>query len=203
VSFDQDLGVAQGADDGILRKGAFDDVSAILVAQVRQKRGGVEDRHRDPQNGKDVACRHAGHLSRCLEGGCPAIQSQVASLPWDSTMRFRGKQSSMTTSWETLAALAAKGEIRLHLDLASILGYILIGLVVGLVARFIVPGRDPLGLLGTLLVGVVGAVIGGWLAGEVFAETAGVDWIASILVAAVLVLLLRAGSRRRVTSGRW
>src|SRR5213593_1975846 len=111
----------------------------------------------------------------------------------------------MTTSWETLvAALAAKGEIRIHLDLASILGYILVGLVVGLVARLIVPGRDPLGLLGTLLVGVIGAVIGGWLAGEVFAETAGVDWIASILVAAVLVLLLRAGSRRRVTSGgRW
>lgn len=109
----------------------------------------------------------------------------------------------MTTSWETLAALAAKGGIRLHLDLASILGYILIGLVVGLVARFIVPGRDPIGLLGTLLLGVIGAVIGGWLAGEVFAETQGVDWIASILVAAVLVLLVRAGSRRRVTSGRW
>ena len=115
-----------------------------------------------------------------------------------------GYTSDMTTSWETLAALAAKGDIRIHLDLASILGYILIGLVVGLVARFIVPGRDPIGLLGTLLVGVVGAVIGGWLAGEVFAETSGVDWIASILVAAVLVLLLRAGSRRRVTSGgRW
>jgi uncharacterized membrane protein YeaQ/YmgE (transglycosylase-associated protein family) len=109
----------------------------------------------------------------------------------------------VTTSWETLAALAAKGGIRLHLDLASILGYILIGLVVGLVARFIVPGRDPIGLLGTLLLGVIGAVIGGWLAGEVFAETQGVDWIASILVAAVLVLLVRAGSRRRVTSGRW
>lgn len=108
----------------------------------------------------------------------------------------------MTTSWETLAALAAKGGIRLHLDLASILGYVLIGLVVGLVARFIVPGRDPIGLLGTLLLGVVGAVIGGWLAGEVFAETQGVDWIASILVAAVLLLLVRAGSRRRVTSGR-
>jgi uncharacterized membrane protein YeaQ/YmgE (transglycosylase-associated protein family) len=118
-------------------------------------------------------------------------------------MRFRGKQSAMTTSWETLAALAAKGDIRLHLDLASILGYVLIGLVVGLVARFIVPGRDPIGLLATLLLGVVGAVIGGWLAGEVFAETQGVDWIASILVAAVLLLLVRAGSRRRATSGRW
>src|SRR4029450_2535306 len=86
----------------------------------------------------------------------------------------------MTTSWETLAALAAKGEIRLHLDLASILGYILIGLVVGLVARFIVPGRDPIGLLGTLLIGVIGAVIGGWLAGGGFAGTAGGGWVAPV-----------------------
>src|SRR4029450_6463710 len=96
----------------------------------------------------------------------------------------------MTTSWATLAALAAKGEIRLHLDLASILGYILIGLVVGLVARFIVPGRDPIGLLGTLLIGVIGAVIGGWLAGGGFAGTAGVGWIASVLGAGLLGRLL-------------
>lgn len=63
-------------------------------------------------------------------------------------------------------------------------------------ARLLIPGCDPLGLLGTMLLGVVGAVIGGWLAGEVFRETEGVDWIASIVVAAVLVLLLRAGTRR-------
>lgn len=50
--------------------------------------------------------------------------------------------------------------------------------------------------MGTILLGVVGAVIGGRLAGEVFRETEGVDWIASIVVAAVLVLLLRAGTRR-------
>jgi uncharacterized membrane protein YeaQ/YmgE (transglycosylase-associated protein family) len=109
----------------------------------------------------------------------------------------------MNASYGTLiAALAAKGDVRINFDLASILGYILIGLIVGALARLIVPGRDPMGLLGTLLLGVVGAVIGGWLAGEVFAETSGVDWIASILVAAALVLLVRAGSRSRLTSGR-
>ena len=81
-------------------------------------------------------------------------------------------------------------------DVGSILLYVLVGLVVGVLARFLVPGRDPFGLLGTILIGVVGAVIGGWLAGEVFAETEGVDWIASIVVAAVLVILLRAGTRR-------
>jgi uncharacterized membrane protein YeaQ/YmgE (transglycosylase-associated protein family) len=111
----------------------------------------------------------------------------------------------MTASWTTLLAMLAKGgHIRINLDVVSILGYILVGLIVGLVARLIVPGRDPIGLLGTLVIGIIGAVIGGWLAGEVFAETQGVDWIASILVAAVLVLLLRAGSRRRrgLTWGR-
>ena len=92
--------------------------------------------------------------------------------------------------------VAQNGRNNADVDIGSILGYLLVGLVVGLLARLLVPGRDPFGLLGTILVGVVGAVIGGWLAGEVFSETEGVDWIASILVAAVLVLLLRAGTRR-------
>lgn len=100
--------------------------------------------------------------------------------------------------------LVAQGgdRLRLDLDITSLLGYILIGLVVGLLARFLVPGRTSIGIVGTILIGVIGAVVGGWLAGEVFRETEGVDWIASVLVAMVLVLLLRAGSRRRATWGR-
>ena len=92
----------------------------------------------------------------------------------------------------------AKGDnLRLDTDIGSILGYILVGLIVGLLARMLVPGRDPVGLLGTLAIGVVGAVLGGWLAGAFFKETAGVDWLASIGVAVLLVLLVRSGSRRR------
>jgi uncharacterized membrane protein YeaQ/YmgE (transglycosylase-associated protein family) len=59
-----------------------------------------------------------------------------------------------------------------------------------------------MGFFGTLILGVVGALIGGWLAGEVFPETEGVDWLASILVAIVLVLLVRSfsgGTWRRRT----
>jgi uncharacterized membrane protein YeaQ/YmgE (transglycosylase-associated protein family) len=94
--------------------------------------------------------------------------------------------------------VAAKGDnIRLDTDIGSILGYILVGLIVGLLARMLVPGRDPVGLLGTLAIGVVGAVLGGWLAGAFFKETAGVDWLASIGVAVLLVLLVRSSSRRR------
>lgn len=98
-----------------------------------------------------------------------------------------------------LMLVAQKGKVRI--DLGTIVLYALIGLAVGLLARFLVPGRDPMGFIGTLILGVVGAIIGGWLAGEVFPETQGVDWLASILVAVLLVLLVRSfsGGRRRRT----
>ena len=81
-------------------------------------------------------------------------------------------------------------------DIGSILGYIVVGLVVGVLARFLLPGRDPMGLIATIIVGILGAVIGGWVAGAIFADTAGVDWIASIIAAIVLLLIWRAVSSR-------
>ena len=93
--------------------------------------------------------------------------------------------------------LAANGDrIRLDLDVSSILTYVLIGLVVGVLARLLVPGRTSMSLLATIVIGVIGAIVGGWLAGAVFEETEGVDWIASIIVAIVLVLLVQNRSRR-------
>ena len=87
------------------------------------------------------------------------------------------------------------------IDLGSILLYILVGAVVGVIARFLVPGDDPLGVIGTIVLGVVGAVIGGWLAGEFFEETNGVDWIASIVVAVLLVLAVRMFRRNDTPTG--
>ena len=77
-------------------------------------------------------------------------------------------------------------------DVASILGYVVIGIVVGVLARFLVPGRDPMGWVATIVLGILGAVIGGWAAGAIFEDTTGVDWIASIVAAVLLVLLWRA-----------
>lgn len=103
-----------------------------------------------------------------------------------------------------LAFLAQAGENNNGdgVDVTSIIGYIVVGAIVGVLARFLVPGDDPMGIIGTILLGIVGAVIGGWLAGEVFKDTSGVDWIASIVVAVILVLGYRAiaGSRGRVNS---
>jgi uncharacterized membrane protein YeaQ/YmgE (transglycosylase-associated protein family) len=76
-----------------------------------------------------------------------------------------------------------------------------VGAIVGVLARFLVPGDDPMGIIGTIVLGIVGAVIGGWAAGAIFKDTAGVDWIASVVAAVLLVLLWRAiaGNRSRVT----
>jgi uncharacterized membrane protein YeaQ/YmgE (transglycosylase-associated protein family) len=81
--------------------------------------------------------------------------------------------------------------------MADLLVFIIVGLIVGVIARALMPGRDPIGLLGTILVGIVGAIIGGYLWRAVFGNTEGIEWIGSILVAMGLLWLYR-----RMTMGR-
>jgi uncharacterized membrane protein YeaQ/YmgE (transglycosylase-associated protein family) len=50
----------------------------------------------------------------------------------------------------------------------NIIAWCVFGLIAGAIARFLVPGRDPLGCLGTIILGVVGSLIGGFLAGLLF-----------------------------------
>jgi uncharacterized membrane protein YeaQ/YmgE (transglycosylase-associated protein family) len=45
----------------------------------------------------------------------------------------------------------------------SILGWIVFGLIVGVIAKFLMPGRDPGGFVITIVLGIAGAVVGGWL----------------------------------------
>ena len=45
----------------------------------------------------------------------------------------------------------------------SLLAWIILGLIAGLVAKALVPGRDPGGCIITILVGIAGALVGGWL----------------------------------------
>lgn len=85
--------------------------------------------------------------------------------------------------------------------MGDILVYILVGLVVGIIARALLPGRDPIGIIGTILVGIVGAIIGGYLWRAAFGNTNNVEWIGSILVAMALLWLYRkmAVGRTRTT----
>lgn len=49
----------------------------------------------------------------------------------------------------------------------NIIGWLIAGLIVGLIARLLVPGRQPLGLLATTGLGIVGAVAGGFVANAI------------------------------------
>ena len=79
----------------------------------------------------------------------------------------------------------------------QVLGIILIGLVVGLIARFLTPGPNPRGIIVTVVIGVVGAVIatyGGQALGLYqVGQTAG--FIGSVVGAGGLLILLRLFGR--------
>lgn len=82
----------------------------------------------------------------------------------------------------------------------TVLGWILFGLVVGIVAKFLTPGRDPGGFILTTLLGVAGALLGGYL-GRAMGfygpnQTAG--FLMSVLGAILLLLLYRVVSRPRM-----
>lgn len=78
-----------------------------------------------------------------------------------------------------------------------IVGYIIIGAVIGVLARLVVPGRQSMGALLTVLLGIVGAVVGGLIANALGLGTI-LTFIVSVAVAALLVFLVAGGSRSRV-----
>ncbi len=85
----------------------------------------------------------------------------------------------------------------------GILGWILLGLFAGVIAKAILPGDDPGGLIVTTLIGIVGAVIGGFVFGAIFADDPIDDffdlstWLGAIGGAIILLLLYRAVAGRR------
>ena len=74
----------------------------------------------------------------------------------------------------------------------GILGYIIGGAVIGILARFFKPGADPIGWIMTLLLGIVGAVAGGYLAGLLGVSSRWLVWVIAILAAIVLLFLSEA-----------
>ncbi|HSL22050.1 MAG TPA: GlsB/YeaQ/YmgE family stress response membrane protein [Vicinamibacterales bacterium] len=81
----------------------------------------------------------------------------------------------------------------------GILLWILFGLVVGIIAKLLMPGRDPGGFIVTILLGIAGAVLGGFIgrAMGLYATNESAGWIVSILGAMVLLFLYRLVARPR------
>ncbi|MEX1130061.1 MAG: GlsB/YeaQ/YmgE family stress response membrane protein [Vicinamibacterales bacterium] len=81
----------------------------------------------------------------------------------------------------------------------GILAWILFGLVVGIIAKLLMPGRDPGGFIITILLGIAGALLGGFLGQSMgwYRDGESAGWIVSILGAILLLALYRMLVRRR------
>ena len=82
----------------------------------------------------------------------------------------------------------------------GILAWILFGLVVGIIAKLLMPGRDPGGFIVTILLGIAGALLGGFIgrAMGLYGANESAGWLMSILGAILLLVLYRMMVRRRV-----
>jgi uncharacterized membrane protein YeaQ/YmgE (transglycosylase-associated protein family) len=83
----------------------------------------------------------------------------------------------------------------------GILGWILFGLIVGALAKLVMPGRDPGGIIVTMLLGIAGAVLGGFLgrALGLYGPGEAAGFLMSFLGAVVLLVLYRMMVRRRTS----
>lgn len=85
----------------------------------------------------------------------------------------------------------------------SIIGWIILGLIAGVIAKAIMPGRDPGGLIVTILLGIVGSLVGGFIGRALFGYGRATDagsvsepgFIMGLVLAVVGALVLLAGYR--------
>lgn len=83
----------------------------------------------------------------------------------------------------------------------SVWGWIVfafVGAIAGYLARFLLPGRDPMGCIGTIVLGMVGSLVGGTLASLIWADEVALTtsgFIGSVIGAMIVLLILRMARR--------
>ena len=75
----------------------------------------------------------------------------------------------------------------------GVLGWIIFGLIVGALAKLVMPGRDPGGWIVTILLGIAGALLGGWIGRALgwYGPNDGAGFFMSLLGAIILLALYR------------
>jgi uncharacterized membrane protein YeaQ/YmgE (transglycosylase-associated protein family) len=82
--------------------------------------------------------------------------------------------------------------------ISGIISAIIIGIVIGALGRLVVPGRQPIGFLLTIGVGIVAALIGTAIAGAIgVADTRGIDWIEVVIQIALAAIGVTLAARWR------
>jgi uncharacterized membrane protein YeaQ/YmgE (transglycosylase-associated protein family) len=81
----------------------------------------------------------------------------------------------------------------------GVIGWIIFGLVVGIVAKFLMPGRDPGGFVITAIIGIIGALLGGYLGRAIgwYREGDPVGFVVAVLGSIILLALYRMMVGRR------
>lgn len=85
----------------------------------------------------------------------------------------------------------------------GIIGWIILGLIAGAIAKAIMPGDDPGGIIVTMLIGIVGAVLAGFLASALFDVNPNDEffdistWLSAIIGALILLFIYRMVVARR------
>lgn len=81
----------------------------------------------------------------------------------------------------------------------AVIGWIVFGLIVGALAKLVMPGRDPGGIIITMLLGIAGALLGGFLGRAMgfYGPGEAAGWLMSFLGAVILLMLYRMMVRRR------
>jgi uncharacterized membrane protein YeaQ/YmgE (transglycosylase-associated protein family) len=85
------------------------------------------------------------------------------------------------------------------MSIGAIIGWIIIGLIAGALGKLIMPGDDPGGIIVTIILGIAGALVGGFLAGLIGIGGGGIIW--SIIIATIGAIILLA-IYRAIAGGR-
>ncbi|MGP4087573.1 MULTISPECIES: GlsB/YeaQ/YmgE family stress response membrane protein [Streptomyces] len=84
------------------------------------------------------------------------------------------------------------------MEISSIISAIVIGIIIGVLGRLVVPGRQRIGILWTILVGIAAALVGTAIAGALdVADTDGVDWVEWLIQIGLAALGVAALDRAR------
>ncbi len=83
--------------------------------------------------------------------------------------------------------------------MGGFLGWIIVGLIVGVLAKLVMPGKDPGGIIVTILLGIAGAMLGGFIGRSLglYNEGDAAGWLMSIVGAILLLALYRMMTGRR------
>ncbi|GAB2687302.1 transglycosylase [Thalassiella azotivora] len=88
------------------------------------------------------------------------------------------------------------------MEIGSVIGVIILGAVIGVLARLVLPGKQNINVLLTIVLGIVGAILGYWIMGLVASDSTILRWIVSVALAALLIVayerISAGGSRKAV-----